>query len=722
MEYSAPSTKEDDSNWLMDIVAARNGQPHVLPMRQIHVHGDGNSNRANEATQDERFIMKVVSERLERQQLPCGQGATCHDEAHPAKQRGESAGNSLGLALAPHMIGVGIWHERTMSQPGAYAEPGIRCTFMVEALSSSPISDDDESAQASCIDTDTDTETAVDSSGTSGSGLAVAELVEHSMGPQGLQLAQPYIEEEKRKTQIPQVKKLPTILCVGAMLWAAVAVPAVTIWVSKSKGSVIKSMEEPLVVPSEAPAISPEVYILSLLDERTIISLEDPDSPQSKAYQWLIQDFVPSYLDDRIKQRFALATLFFSAGGDEWDDNTHWLNHTVHECDWFNSPDFARKAELSKLYPGSYAGFLEPLPSSQCSDDGFYQHLWLDQNNLLGSLPEELYMLTSLQTISMGWNQLGGTISNNVGKLTALEGLFLQRMHLSGTIPTGISLLPNLVVLGLSSNNLEGDIPSDFWKLANLRDVSLRRLHLKGTISTEIGALSKLREFLVAESGLSGTIPTEVGHLKALESLGLYNSRFSGSLPSELGQLKVLSGFRFNHNLFNGTLPTELGLATSLVNIVGQENQFSGQIPSEFGLLSNPDMIIDFQDNFLTGTIPTELGQTKVKDLEFQNNQISGQIPSEFGELSSLGFLNLANNLLSGTLPEELSFLQQSLYGIALEGNQLLSGSIPASLCTLNGTCSNGGWDPCRAGLSFDCSATGMLCGCGCSCLDRPGH
>ncbi|CAB9510715.1 Leucine Rich Repeat [Seminavis robusta] len=652
----------------------------------------------------------------------------------------EAASSADIMALPPRMARHQVG-STSHSQPGAYAECSMRLHPFLPAIPNravpSPTVPTESVDAASVIhprnldDAATTVEEPNQTASTHSnslvvdeeSGLAVASVVEDRiMSGQDLPQAQPYDTTNQNKTRDCRTKKLQTIVFIGATVLVAVIVIAVTIGVSKSKGSTrTGSTEEPLMAPSDAPTVSPELHILSLLDERTIISMEDPDSPQSKAYQWLIEDIVPSYSDNRIKQRFALATLFFSAGGDKWDDNTHWLNHTVHECDWFNSPDFARKAELSKLYPGSYAGFLEPLPTSQCSNDGFYQHLWLDQNNLLGSIPKELFMLTTLQTISMGWNQLGGTISNHIGKLTALEGLFLQRMRLSGTIPTGISLLTNLVVLGLSSNNLEGEIPSDFWKLANLRDVSLRRLQLKGTLSTEIGALSKLREFFVAESGLSGTFPTELGKLKALESLGVYNSRFTGSLPSELGQLKVLSGFRFNHNLFNGTLPTELGLATSLTNLVGRDNQFSGQIPSEFGLLSNLNFILDLQGSFLSGTLPTELGiLTQLKDLEFQNNQISGQIPSELGELSSLGLLNLANNSLSGTLPEELSFLQQSLYGIALEGNQLLSGSIPASLCTLNGTCSNGGWDPCRPGLSFDCSA--MLCGCGCSCLDSHGH
>jgi hypothetical protein len=44
---------------------------------------------------------------------------------------------------------------------------------------------------------------------------------------------------------------------------------------------------------------------------------------------------VTIYSDDRILQRLALATLYFSTGGDSWNDSSFWLDCEVHECQWF---------------------------------------------------------------------------------------------------------------------------------------------------------------------------------------------------------------------------------------------------------------------------------------------------------------------------------------------------------------------------------------------------
>ena len=105
-------------------------------------------------------------------------------------------------------------------------------------------------------------------------------------------------------------------------------------------------------------------------------------------------------------------------------------------------------------------------------------------------------------------------------------------------------------------------------------------------------------------------------------------------------------------------------------------------------------------------------------EIDFQGNLLSGQIPSEFGGLSAIGYLTLANNSLSGTVPLEFSALQHSLHTLDLQGNPLLSGTIPEALCDLNNTCVPTTWDmfgcDMELGLSFDC--TGVLCGCGCPC------
>ncbi|CAB9499025.1 LRR receptor-like serine threonine-protein kinase [Seminavis robusta] len=377
--------------------------------------------------------------------------------------------------------------------------------------------------------------------------------------------------------------------------------------------------------PSQAP-LSKNDSLVTILPETTASSIEhDPQSPQSKAFQWLLQDVhkLPSLSLDRIRQRFALATLFYALHGNTWDNNTNWLDHSVHECDWFNQPDFARNTTVSQIYHGYQAG-------------------------LHGSIPEEIWTLTALDTLMLHRNQqLGGTISTGIGSLSKLRWLVLDECSLTGSLPT------------------------------------------------ELGKAISLKHFIAGGNQLSSTISAELFRLSELEILSL------------------------DENSLEGTLPTEIGFLTSTTFVTLSGNELGGPLPSELGLLANKIVSLDMKHNqLLSGTIPTELGLlTNLVELDLLHNQLLGPVPSELANLSSLGLLTMANNSLSGSIPREFIALQDSLYTLKLEGNPLLSGTIPEDLCNITGTWISSRWKRGGGpeGLSFDC--TGNLCGCGsCPC------
>ncbi|CAB9510719.1 Leucine Rich Repeat [Seminavis robusta] len=428
--------------------------------------------------------------------------------------------------------------------------------------------------------------------------------------------------------------------------------------------------------PSQAPT-SLQDSILQLVvpaQSQQQVMTENPASPQSQALAWLMEEDVDHLLilsEERIRQKFALATIYFATGGTTaWVNTTHWLNHSIHECDWFHNPEFARKSTLAQIYTGFMKGLLEPLPTSPCDSHGIYQHLWLDINNLVGSLPDELYQLTNLQTLSLGWNP-------------------------------------------------EGTVPEELWNLSQLDTLMIHRNQkIGGTIGSGIGSLAKLRWFVMDECSLTGALPAELGQAVSLEHFFVGRNQLSWSIPSELFLLSKLVVASLYGNSFQGTLPTEIGLLTSTTYLKLSENQLSGPLPSELGLLSTKMVSLDMKHNhLLSGTIPTELGLlTNLVELDLLNNQLSGQIPEELSELTSLGLLTLANNSLSGSFPQLLSALQHSLYTLNLQGNPLLSGTIPMDLCSINGTWISSSWESSGGpeGLSFDC--TGLLCGCICDC------
>ncbi|CAB9512862.1 Leucine Rich Repeat [Seminavis robusta] len=550
-------------------------------------------------------------------------------------------------------------------------------------------------------------------------GLAVAQMV--SDDPEELQNAAEFDADTSRRQKEKSRKQFMTKILLSIIAFIAILMILITILIPGKESAEATSPPKsanPSSMPSQMPTTF-EGYLMSLLPEHSELAIDKiPDSPQSKAWQWLLKDSsLPNHSKARIKQQFALATLYFATGGDSWNNNDNWLDHGIHECNWYNNPQISLKSTISHFYPGFLAGYMEPSPLGHCDKDGMYQHLWLDQNNLVGSLPQEFYLLTTLESFSLGFNSLQGQISTLVGELTALGGLFLSTD--GGTIPTEIGSLSNLEIFNLWNCNLQGTIPTELWQLTKLDTLSIsHNYELQGTIPTVIGALSALRWLVIDQCDLFGTIPTQIGLLQNLEWLtAAGNRQLSGTLPSELGQLSNILVTTIFDNSLVGTLPSELGMMTTLNGISLWGNLLVGQVPSELGLLTQMTISLNFHSNSFSGTIPTELGLLSLlHELEFQGNKFTGRIPSEFGQLSSIGHLTFANNSLSGQLPTELAALQTTLHTLTLEGNLFLSGTIPEEICILNGTCISSGMDTCNPvqGLFFECSD--LLCGCGCHC------
>lgn len=298
--------------------------------------------------------------------------------------------------------------------------------------------------------------------------------------------------------------------------------------------------------PTPAPSISMEGYVLSLVPEYTVeaileeIGQDGEPSPQSRAFEWLVND--PSlllYSNDQILQRLALASFFYSTGGG-WRNATNWLSYDHHECDWFAQPDSGFYADLLRrtdLLYNETGGPCGDVDSDELQDSlaltefRGYQHLWLYNNKLEGTIPVELYWLTSLRSISLIANKLTGTVSSHIGLLTRLEAFAPFFNQLSGEIPTEIGLLSNsLEGLAISYNKFDSTIPTQVGDLASLEILIMEYLPLHGELPSELGRLSdRLRWFFGAQNrALTGTIPTELGNLKAMEDMRLDGNQFHG--------------------------------------------------------------------------------------------------------------------------------------------------------------------------------------------------
>ena len=109
----------------------------------------------------------------------------------------------------------------------------------------------------------------------------------------------------------------------------------------------------------------------------------------------------------------------------------------------------------------------------------------------------------------------------------SITDIYLNNANLVGTIPPEIYTLRGLKSLDLCSNyGLIGSIPSEIGLLTNLHDLHIQKTNIQGTIPTILGHLTSLNRLLIDETKITGIMPQEVCELKQIENgvLGSLNS------------------------------------------------------------------------------------------------------------------------------------------------------------------------------------------------------
>ena len=98
------------------------------------------------------------------------------------------------------------------------------------------------------------------------------------------------------------------------------------------------------------------------------------------------------------------------------------------------------------------------------------QKLVLSRNDLSGSLPTQLGLLTKLTKLQIDHTpNMGSSLPTEVGLLTGLEFLDFKYINLQGTLPTEYEQLTNLIWLDLSGNyDLSGTFPEEYSAMTTL--------------------------------------------------------------------------------------------------------------------------------------------------------------------------------------------------------------------------------------------------------------
>jgi Leucine-rich repeat (LRR) protein len=443
------------------------------------------------------------------------------------------------------------------------------------------------------------------------------------------------IMEVLKKNRKFQLFILLLIFLVVAMTTALIT----TVDNSYQGGPIPESLNSPTFTSNSL--VTFDRFLVDLLKSKLSISsldrLRDKTSPQFKAAKWLNDDErLKMYSKARILQRFSLATFFFSTGGPtSWVTKDRWLSSS-HECTWFSA---------------------SPISQNICKN-GTLKHLYMQQNGLGGSLPEEMYLLSDLAVLSFQANTIGGKFTNKqFHTLSKVETIDFTANLFTGTIPTEIGLITSLRILHLGQNGFKGTLPSELGLLTSVTALTTFHNKISGSIPSEVGALSLMQLFLLGSNKLSGSIPSEVGCLSNLTDFSLETNLLNGSIPKELSRLSQIQMLELQRNLINGTLPGVLGKLSQLQRFDVGRNLLMGEIPDELmGAIKLT--FLSLYENNLKGTIPTEVGKlVNLQELYLDSNKISGTIPSELGSISALHDVWVDKTLLQGIVPEEVCAL-----------------------------------------------------------------
>jgi len=446
----------------------------------------------------------------------------------------------------------------------------------------------------------------------------------------------------------------------------------------------LKPSVSPTEFPTEIPTVRPTSERERLIGE-FLHSLSGGDSskvdaPQYRAKMWLLHEDVLElhlpYSDNqdsswesevayRIKQRFALATCYYSMGVGDGGVVKGWLHD--EEC-----------REV-----GDYGTAWDGVG---CTDDGRVRALALDGANLHGTIPNELSLLTSIENLIIKNNPgLLGKIPHTLGlHMTQIRQLGLYGNTLTGTVPKNIFRLSNLVYLNLSDNTLMGTI--NWEELShhqkNLRRVMLQNNFLEGSIDFHLLAKTSVSLLALSNNLFGGYMDDTVGQLTSLEYLYLDGNKLVGSIPDGIGQLGKLRALNLDDNELYGTLPHTLGELTSLEYLSAKSNVISGGLPASMKLMTGLKTL-NLASNALSGHLKHLSDMSSLENVHLYQNSFTGSIDgSILTALPNLEVLFLSSNLLTGGIPSEVASAQKKLRGLYLSDNSL-SGKIPEEVCAL---------------------------------------
>ncbi|XP_030929427.1 receptor-like protein EIX2 [Quercus lobata] len=387
--------------------------------------------------------------------------------------------------------------------------------------------------------------------------------------------------------------------------------------------------------------------------------------------------------------------------------NLSWNDFNNSIPNWLYSFSHLEFLNLQKIFlQGTISSAIGNLTSSISID--------LSSNELEGKAPRSLGSLCKLREIRLLYNKWGQEISEIFESLSGcasngLEILEMDIAQLSGHLTDELGQFKNLVIISLRSNSISGPIPWPMGNLSSLRSLDLQVNQINGTLPQSFGLLSKLESLNIGLNMLEGVVlEVHFANLMRLKTLIASHNRltlevsdnwtppfqlktlFLGSwnLGSKFplwlySQKQLLSLDISNTGIIDAVPPWFWNLSSQFTYLNISHNQIYGEIP-HIPLTLSYAPIIDVSSNNFTGPLPCI--SSNVSFLDLSNNLLSGSISHflcyKMNEPKSMEFLNLGKNLLSGKI-SNCWMKWQRLFVLNLGINNF-TGKIPTSIGSLS--------------------------------------
>jgi Leucine-rich repeat (LRR) protein len=238
------------------------------------------------------------------------------------------------------------------------------------------------------------------------------------------------------------------------------------------------------------------------------------------------------------------------------------------------------------------------------------QELQLYNNSFSGPLSGKLSTLPELSYVLLSDNRFTGSLSGafDATLQTQLTTIEVNNNQLTGTLPDEVFKLPALLNFVAVSNCFHGTIPPAACNASALSGLILDGL----SSATSCRRTQPSGAYLLSRS-VGGTVPICLFQLPSITTLHLSGNKFTGSIPSTAALSTTLYDVSLSHNSLTGAIP-EVIQQRRWYNLDLSYNRLSATLSGNFGTnlsaypallnLTENECAASLENNRLSGRIP----------------------------------------------------------------------------------------------------------------------